>query len=231
MLSANAPRPGAIRTDYNHQLEELRGNVVAMSSMVDKALMRSVDALVRNDVHLAREIIAGDAAINEQRWIIDNKSVELIAMQQPMARDLRGIATAIHIVTDLERMADHCAGIAKNVLRIAHEKPVKPLVDIPRMTGICREMLTDSISAYIADDAVRAREIAIRDNEVDALYNQIYRELLTYMMADPSLINSATHLLWVAHNLERIGDRVTNICERVIFTVTGEIVEINTELR
>ncbi len=136
-------------------------------------------------------------------------------------------AQAIRIVTDLERMADHAAGNARIVIDIAGEPLLKPLVDIPRMAAIAREMLNDSITAYIEQDAQAARACAERDDEVDALYNQIYRELLTYMMADPGTINRATHLLWVAHNLERIGDRATNICERVVFAETGELTEIN----
>ena len=219
------------RTDFAHQLEELRGSVVLLSSMVEKALVRAVDSLTRQDVQLAQGVMQGDAAINEQRWSIEESALLIIANQQPIARDLRSIASAIHIVTDLERMADHAVGIAKIVSDIADEPLLKPLVDIPRMAEIARGMLTDSISAYIANDAEAARSVAERDDLVDTFYNQIYRELLTYMMADPSTINRATHLLWVAHNIERIGDRATNICERVMFAVTGEMVEVNVSRR
>jgi phosphate transport system regulatory protein PhoU len=219
------------RTDFAHQLEELRGSVVLLSSMVEKALARAVDSLTRQDVQLAQGVMQGDAAINEQRWSIEESALLIIATQQPIARDLRSIASAIHIVTDLERMADHAVGIAKIVSDIADEPLLKPLVDIPRMAEIARGMLTDSISAYIANDAEAARAVAERDDLVDTFYNQIYRELLTYMMADPSTINRATHLLWVAHNIERIGDRATNICERVMFAVTGEMVEVNVSRR
>ncbi|MGI9252132.1 MAG: phosphate signaling complex protein PhoU [Thermomicrobiales bacterium] len=219
------------RTDYAHQIELLRGSVVAMSSMVDKAIERSMEALKRQDAELALSVIAGDAAINEHRWAIEEQALTIIATQAPMARDLRLILSAISIVTDMERMSDHAAGIAKIVLQTASESPLKPLVDLPRMSEIARSMLGESIGAYIANDADAARVVATRDDELDALYNQIYRELLTYMMADPSTINRATHLLWVAHNLERIGDRVTNICERVVFSVTGDIRETNISLR
>ena len=219
------------RTDFVHQLEELRGSVVSLSSMVEKALARSIDALTRQDVQLANAVMQGDAAINEQRWAIEEFALLIIATQQPIAGDLRGIAAAIHIVTDLERMADHAVGIAKIVSDIASEPLLKPLVDTPRMAEIAGGMLTDSISAYIANDAEAAREVAQRDDLVDTFYNQIYRELLTFMMADPSTINRATHLLWVAHNIERIGDRATNICERVIFAVTGEMIEVNVSPR
>jgi phosphate transport system protein len=215
------------RVEYMQELENLRGAVVAMSSMVDKAIARSIDALMRQDVAAAQEVVSEDRSINRQRWAVEADALRLIATQGPMARDLRNIAAAIHIVTDLERMADHAAGIAKIVVDTASEPLLKPLVDIPRMARIARDMLNDAITAYIEQDADAARRIAKRDDEVDALYEQVYRELLTYMMADPSTINRATHLLWVAHNLERIADRVTNICERVVFAETGELTEIN----
>jgi phosphate transport system protein len=197
-----------------------------MASMVDKAIARSVDALKRQDVALAHEVTQSDSAINGQRWQIEEAALLLLATQAPMARDLRVISSVIHISTELERMADHAAGNAKIVILTADEPLLKPLVDLPRMADFARQMLNDSITAFIAEDADAAREIVGRDDEVDELYNQIYRELLTYMMADPGTINRATHLLWFAHNLERIADRVTNICERVVFQVTGALEEI-----
>jgi phosphate transport system protein len=215
------------RVEYMHDLENLRGAVVAMSSMVDKAITRSIDALMRQDVAAAKEVVADDRNINRHRWAVEEDALRLIATQGPMAKDLRNIASAIHIVTDLERMADHAAGIARIVIDTSSEPLLKPLVDIPRMARIARDMLNDAITAYIEEDAEAARSIALRDDEVDALYEQVYRELLTYMMADPSTINRATHLLWVAHNIERIADRVTNICERVVFAATGALAEIN----
>lgn len=216
-----------IRLEYAHELENLRGSVVALSSMVDKAIARSVDALIRQDVAAAEQVIAADRAINRQRWAIEEDALRILATQGPMASDLRNVAAAIHIVTDLERMGDHAAGTAKIVIDIANEPLLKPLVDIPRMASIAREMLNDAITAYINGDPAAAEAVAHRDDEVDALYEQIYRELLTYMMADPGTINRATRLLWVAHNLERVADRVTNICERVVFAATGELTEIN----
>lgn len=216
-----------VRVEYANELETLRGAVVAMSSMVDKAISRAIEALIRQDVQMAAEIIAADRTVNNQRWGIEEDALRIIATQAPMAGDLRNIAAAIHIVTDLERMADHAAGIAKIVVDTASEPLLKPLVDIPRMAEISRGMLNDAITAYIEGDSDAARRIALVDDEVDALYEQVYRELLTYMMADPTTINRATHLLWVSHNLERIADRVTNICERVVFAETGELTEIN----
>ena len=214
------------REQYVYQLEDLRGRVVAMASMVDKAITNAVAALVQRDVSLAQKVMAEDLAINEYRWRTEEQALLLIATQAPMARDLRTIAAAIHIVTDLERMADHAAGTAKIAIQTADRAPLKPLVDIPRMSEIARAMLHDAITAFIEDDEAAARAIVARDDEVDALYEQTYRELLTFMLADPTTIDQATHLLWAAHNLERIADRVTNICERVVFAATGQLEEL-----
>lgn len=216
-----------IRLEYTQDLENLRGSVVTMASMVDKAISRAVEALMRQDVRAAEQVIAADRNINQHRWATEEDALRILATQGPMAGDLRNVAAAIHIITDLERMGDHAAGIAQIVVDTASEPLLKPLVDVPRMATIAREMLNDAITAYIEGDAEAAQRVALRDDEVDALYEQIYRELLTYMMADPSTINRATHLLWVSHNLERVADRATNICERVVFAVTGELTEIN----
>ena len=214
------------RQRYAVQIQELRDAVVTMASMVDKAIARAIDALRHQDVNLARQVVAADRSINEHRWRTEGEALLIIATQAPMAGDLRMVASAIHITTDLERMADHAAGIAKIVVQTANEPLLKPLVDLPRMSDLARAMLADSITAYVESDEPLAREIALRDDEIDALYNQIYRELLTFMLADPTTINRATHLLWVAHNLERIGDRVTNICEQIVFTATGSVEEL-----
>ena len=214
------------REAYVHQLHALRDDIVAMSSMIDKALARSVEALRLQDLRLAGEVVKADREINRVRWDIEERALLLIATQAPMARDLRLIAAIIHIATELERMGDHAAGNAKIVVETGDEPLLKPLVDIPRMCELARAMLTDSISAFITEDADAARAIVDRDDDVDALYDQIYRELLTFMMADPTTINRATHLLWAAHNLERIADRVTNICERVVFAATGRLDEL-----
>ena len=215
------------RIEFAHQLQELRDDVVAMASMVDKAIARSVEALQRQDVQAAREIVAADRATNTQRWATEERALLLIATQATMARDLRTIAAALHIVTDLERMGDHAAGIAKIVLDTADEPLLKPLVDIPQMCDVARAMLADAITAYVHGDAEAARAVAERDDDVDALYDRVYRELLTFMIEDPHLIQRATWLLWAAHNVERIADRATNICERVVYVVTGKMVEID----
>lgn len=214
------------RALFSQEIQELRDDIVVMGSMVDKAIARAVDALRRQDVHLAHQIVAGDKAINRVRWQVEERALLLIATQAPMAGDLRAISSAIHIATDLERMADHAAGTARIVIQTADEPLLKPLVDIPRMADVAREMLQEAITTFIEADDAKARAVVERDDEVDRLYDQVYRELLTYMMADPSTINRATHLLWVAHNIERVADRVTNICEWVVFTVTGELEEL-----
>jgi phosphate transport system protein len=215
------------RTAFTQQIQELRDDVVAMASMVDKAIARSVDALRAQDVQLANSVIADDKEINQLRWKGETRALTIIATQGPMAADLRVIASALQIFTDLERMGDHAAGIAKIVIYTADEALLKPLVDIPRMSVIARGMLSDAITAYIEQDAEQSRKVARRDDEVDQLYDQVIRELLTYMMADPSTITRATHLLWAAHDVERIADRVTNICERVVFSVTSEFEELD----
>jgi len=214
------------RVAYENQIQALRDDVVSMASMVDKAIARAIDALQTQNVGLAKAVRKEDKIINAARWSGEERALTLIATQGPMAGDLRMIAAALQIFTDLERMADHAAGIAKIVIDTADEAPLKPLVDIPRMSLISREMLSDSITAFVDGDVDIARRVAIRDDDVDALNDQIFRELLTYMMADPSTINRATHLLWAAHAMERIADRVTNVCERVVFTVTGETEEL-----
>jgi phosphate transport system protein len=214
------------REHYAQELTDLRDSVVAMASMTNKAIDNAVTALAQRDVRLAEQVIASDRAINEHRWRTEEQALLVIATQAPMARDLRMIAAVIHIVTDLERMADHAAGIAKIALQTAEQAPLKPLVDIPRMSEIARTMLHDAITAFIDGDQAAARSIVARDDEVDSLYEQIYRELLTFMLADPTTIDQATHLLWAAHNLERIADRVTNICERVVFAATGQLEEL-----
>jgi phosphate transport system protein len=215
-----------IRVEYDRELTALRDGVVTMSSMVDKAIARSMDAFRQQDVELARQVYDSDAKINAYRWQLEDAALTIIATQAPMASDLRWIAACLHIVTDLERMADHAAGNAKIVLETADEPLLKPLVDIPRMADLARSMLADSISAFIQQDAAAARAIVKRDDEVDNLYNQVYRELLTFMMSDPRTINRATHLLWASHNVERIADRTTNICEQVVYAVEGRLEDI-----
>jgi phosphate transport system protein len=201
--------------------------MLLLGTMVDSAIERSITALKGRDVDLARRVIADDARVNRKRYEIEERCLELIARQQPLAGDLRAIVSVLYIIVDLERMADHAEGIAKIAVMLADEPPLKPYIDIPRMAEIARRMLTSSLEAFKDRDAERARAVCNLDDEVDALYDQVYRELITYMVNDPKTIERATHLTWVAHNLERIADRVTNICERVVYLVEGKISELN----
>ena len=198
-----------------------------MAAMVETAIERGIEALKTRNVNLAHQIIEDDLKINRKRYETEDKCLELIATQQPLASDLRTIASVLHITVDLERMGDHAEGIAKIALMLADEPPLKPYIDIPRMAGVAIDMLMGSLEAFKDRDPDRARAICDQDDEVDALYEQVYRELLTFMITDPRSIQRATHLIWVAHNLERIADRVTNICERVVYLVEGRIEELN----
>jgi len=215
------------RTAFERQLAEIQEDVLVLAGMVESAIERSIDALRNRDVDLAHQIIADDIKVNRKRYEIEEKCLEIIATQQPMATDLRTIIAVLYIIVDLERMGDHAEGIAKIALMLADEPQLKPYIDIPRMAQIATRMLMDSLEAFKHRDAERARAICNEDDEVDALYDQVYRELLTYMLNDPKTIQRATHLTWVAHNLERIADRVTNICERVVYLVEGRIEELN----
>jgi phosphate transport system protein len=198
-----------------------------MGEMVVTAINRSIEALQNRDVNSANRIIADDELINKKRWDIEEKCINLIATQQPVASDLREIIAVLSIVTELERMGDYAEGIGKIVVMHGDEPLVKPLVDIPRMAQKAVSMLRKSLDAFVNRDAKAAAALCSEDDEVDLLYEQVYRELLTYMIETPATITRATYLIWAAHNLERIADRVTNICERIIFLVTGTMSEVN----
>ena len=216
-----------IRTIFHKKLREIQDDVLAMGSMVEKATSRSIEALKERDLEKAHEIIADDLKINRKRFNIEEKCVQLIATQQPMASDLRTIIGVLNIITEIERVGDHAEGIAKIVVMIGDEPLLKPLIDIPRMAEKVNDMLHRSLDALINRDADAAKQIVSEDDEVDNLYDQVFRELLTFMAEDPKTITRATRLIWVAHNLERSADRVTNICERVVYMVTGKMEEMN----
>ncbi|MEA3396576.1 MAG: phosphate signaling complex protein PhoU [Chloroflexota bacterium] len=215
------------RKTFERELQQLRDGVLILGSMTEKAIIRSIAALKQRDQPAAKQIIADDLKINCKRFEMEEECIQLMATQQPMAGDLRTIVAVLHIVVDLERMADHAEGIARITLLMGDEPLLKPLIDVPRMAEKGVDMLRRSLQAFVNRDAEAARHICGEDDEVDALYDQVYRELLTYMLADPTTINRATHLLWAAHNLERVADRVTNICERVVYMVTGRMEEMN----
>lgn len=213
------------RGNLDRELITLRDNVLKLSYLVDRALDQSIHALREQDIDLARQIVADDHAVDTMRYDIEEECYRLLALQQPAARDLRAVVTAIHIVVELERIGDHAKHIAKACIELASEPHLKPLIDIPRMAQIARDMMRASLNAYLDWDALLAQSTIERDTEIDQLDSQVYRELLTFMLEKPKTINRAMKLQWVSHNLERAADRVTNICERVVFMVTGEIIE------
>jgi phosphate transport system protein len=215
------------RESFIGHIKELEKDVVAMSEMVIAATNRSVEALRTQNIEEAEKIISDDELINKKRWDIEEKCIHLIARQQPVASDLREIIGILNIITDLERMGDYAEGIAKIVILLGDEPLIKPLVDIPQMAQKATAMLRESIEAFVNRDVKSAKAICNKDDDVDALYNQVYRELLTYMIEDPKTISKATPLIWAAHNLERIADRATNICERTVFLATGIMQDIN----
>jgi len=214
------------RSAFDRQLTQIQEEMLLLGTMVDNAIERSVRSLTERDIELARQVIADDLRINKKRYDIEDKCLELIATQQPLASDLRTIVSVLYIIVDLERMADHAEGTAKIALMLADEPPIVPLIDIPRMAEIARQMLIASLETLKDRDADRARALCDQDDEVDALYDKVYGELVK-LMVDDANIERATHLIWVAHNLERIADRVTNICERVVYLVEGKLEELN----
>lgn len=212
---------------FDQRLIEVRDNLLRMAHLLDTAIDQSMTALKHQDHNLARQVIHDDTAINNLRFTVEEECLALIATQQPMASDLRVIVAAMNLVNDMERMADHATGIAKTVLRMGNEPLLKPLIDLPRMADLSRDMLKRSLDAFLARDAAAARAIANEDDQIDHLYKAVFDELLEIMARDPTTIPRGTYLLWCAHNLERIGDRVTNIAERVIFMTEGTMQELN----
>jgi phosphate transport system protein len=215
------------RQEYVHRLDEVRDSILNLGSMVDKAIDRAVDALSGRDLTVARRVIREDQLVNQQRYDIEQSAILLMATQQPMACDLRFLAGVLHIATDLERMGDHARSIARLAIKLGDEPPLKPLIDIPRMGALCHDRLRGAMDALVDRDPDLARRVAEGDAETDRLQDVVYEELLEIMTRDPATITRATYLLWVAHNLERVGDHITNICERVIYILTGHMEELN----
>jgi phosphate transport system protein len=216
------------RANLDNRLHQLLEEILALDSMVETATLQSIEALKNHDLELAKQIYYGDAQINARRFELENDCMITIATQQPIvAHDLRLVASILEVVAELERMGDYAKGIAKICLQIGSTPHVKPLVDIPRMAEIAVSMLHRSVLAFVQVDAEAAREIPKEDDQVDALYKQVYRELVSIMFSNPSTIDQANYLMWAAHNLERMADRVTNICERAIYVSTGQMKEID----
>ena len=215
------------RARFTSELRAIQDDVVSLGRMVGVAIDQSVEALKGRDTDWARMVIHNDIAINARRFAIEERCMKLLATQAPLAVDLRFIASALNIITDLERMGDHAEGICKINIMLGEEPLVKPLIDIPRMAAKANDMLSRSLEALVARDVEKAKAVSHEDDEVDALHDQVVRELISFMIEDPRTIQRALYLTWVSHNLERIADRVTNICERVVYIVTGEMEEIN----
>jgi len=215
------------RQNFERDLKRLQDELLVLGSMVAGYIADSVQALKRRDLDASQRLIEWDQQVNEKRFAIEHNALSLIATQQPMASDLRILAAVLEIITDLERIGDYAKGIAKINLMIGEEPLIKPLVDLPRMAEKALDMLQRALQAFVQQDLDLARAIPKEDDVVDELYNRVYRDLLDLIIKDTRVIDQSTYLLWAAHNLERTADRVVNICERVVFTVTGQMVEMN----
>ena len=215
------------REHYDQQLRSLQDDLLRLASLVESAIGRAITALRNQDVDEARRIIADDDNIDRRQYALEDKALLLIARQAPMAADLRMISAVISIASELERIGDYAEGIAKITIRGADEPLLKPLIDVPRMAELALRMLRESVDAFVNRDIAAARQLVKYEAEVDELTTQVQNELLSYMLRDPKNIERALHLIFVAHNLERVADRTTNIAERLIFLVTGEIVGLN----
>jgi len=215
------------RESYERELQQLKDDVVRMGEQAGEAIHRSIEALRGRDIAAAERIIAEDDAIDALHMNLESRCMRLLATQQPMARDLRTIAAVFAITIDLERMADHAEGISRAVKRLGEEPPVKPLIDIPKMDAILQEMIRETLDAFRSQDVERAREAAKKDDVVDELRNRVLHELLDLMIKNPGIVPRALELLIVARHLERAADHLTNVCERIVYMVTGELRELN----
>ena len=216
-----------MRKTFETELQQLKDELLLLGSMVEQQIIGSVEALKKRDAAASLRIKEVDLQVNAKRYAIEEQVMVAIATQQPMAHDLRLLASILEVSGELERMGDYAKGIATINVRMGDQPLLKPLVDIPRMAQIGADMLHRSLTAFIAEDAAAARLIPQEDDKVDELYTQIYHELMMFVIQDPKTIERANWLLWVAHNLERVSDRVTNICERTVFVATGEMKEID----
>ncbi|MEX2237146.1 MAG: phosphate signaling complex protein PhoU [Dehalococcoidia bacterium] len=215
------------RAGFHSQIDRLQEELVLLGSMAEKAIRRSMDALRERNVPAARGIMHDDNAIDEKRFAIEEKTLNLMARQQPLANDLRTLAAVLLLASELERIGDHAEGIAKIVVMLGEEGYVGPLHDLEEMAERALGMLSRALEAFLQQDADLARRVCDEDDGVDALQDVVYRRMLTIMRADASLVRRATYLIWVSHNLERIADRATNICERVVFLASGRMEELN----
>jgi phosphate transport system protein len=212
-----------LRRSLDQRFDAVKDDLLRMGGLVDQAIDRSVQAWRGRDRSLAEQVVAGDAELNRMRYEVEEACLALIATQQPAAGDLRAILAMDSIAVELERMGDHAEGIAKIVLRMGNEPPITPLTEIPKMADLCRSMMKQSLDTFVARDPKAAHRVGEQDDEIDRLYQDLFNKVVAAMARDPSVVARGTYLLWIAHNLERIGDRITNISERVIFMTTGQI--------
>lgn len=211
------------RAELERQLQQVQDDILALGSMVERAMLDAVDALKRRDLGLSRRVVEGDTAIDRKRYAIEERCIQIIAMQQPMATDLRALVAFLYITDELERMGDYAEGTGKISLLMGEEPLLRPLTDVQRMAEVGVGMMRDALESLVRRDVALARAAIQRDDQVDALYDEVFRGLVAGMISDPTTVDRASHLTWAAHNLERFADRTTNICERVIFLVTGQL--------
>ena len=215
------------RAQFEQHLTELRQDVLDLGSRTEQAIRQAMESLRRRDLTLARAVVDGDYEINRRRFDIEDRAINLIATQQPMASDLRALVAVIHIVTDLERIADYAEGIARISLMLGEQTLPQPLDRLQEMANLGIDMMHRSLTAFIERDIELARSVCTADDDLDSLYDGNYAEIIGRLLMEPQLAKVLTYQLWTAHNLERIGDRATNICERVVYLVTGKMEEVN----
>jgi len=211
------------REKFDREINAVFSDLLLLGDIVDKTIAESLIALKNMDNQLAEDIIYQDDFIDRKQIEIEERCYNLIATQQPMASDLRTLVSIIHIAVELERMGDYAEGIAKIAIQLGKERPLKSLIDIPAMADLSRDMLRKSLDALVNRDLIAAQNVLKQDDEVDMLYQRVFKELLGMMNADTDLIKRATYLIWVAHDLERVADRATNVSERVIYLITGKL--------
>ncbi len=215
------------RETFDRYQRQLLDDVLVLGSMVEEAIQQAVTALINRDIESAQRIYRGDERINQRRYRIENETLTLIATQQPMARDLRFLAAILEVITELERIGDYAKGISRINILLGDAEVNGPFLELQEMSNRGLDMLHRALDAFIQRDAEAARLIPAEDDEIDNLYNKIYHDLIAQMINNPPTIDNASHLMWAAHNLERMADRVTNICERIVFVSTGEIRELD----
>jgi len=206
---------------YDDELKNLNQTIAQMGGLAEAQLQSAIEALVRRDSDLAAQVVQSDVRIDELEHQISIMAVRMLALRQPMAQDLREVVAALKISGDLERIGDYAANVAKRAIALSHTPPIQPANGIPRMARLAQQIIKDVLDAYIEHDADKALEVWQRDEEVDEMYTSLFRELLTYMMEDPRNISPCTHLLFIAKNIERIGDHATNVAETIHFLVLG----------